>query len=71
MNRATSLIALVVGLVVAMCGGSLATAGELAVGDAAPDFTLEGTDGVAYRLRDFVGKQAIVVAWFPKAFTPG
>jgi len=48
-----------------------AMAAELSVGDAAPDFELEGTDGSKHRLRDFVGKQAVVIAWFPKAFTPG
>src|SRR6476620_4019238 len=40
-------------------------------GDAAPDFSLQGTDGKTYRLSDFKGKQAVVLAWFPKAFTPG
>src|SRR6476620_5042945 len=40
-------------------------------GDAAPDFSLQGTDGKTYRLSDFKGKQAVVVAWFPRAFTPG
>jgi len=41
------------------------------VGDTAPDFELMGSDGVVYKLSDFVGKKAIVVAWFPKAFTGG
>jgi peroxiredoxin Q/BCP len=48
-----------------------AVAAELSVGDAAPDFALAGTDGTRHQLRDYVGKQAVVVAWFPKAFTPG
>jgi thioredoxin-dependent peroxiredoxin len=47
------------------------TAAELTPGDAAPDFTLPGSDGKTYRLADFLGKQAVVLAWFPKAFTPG
>ena len=42
---------------------------ELKVGDAAPDFSLPGTDGRTYRLADFKGKQAVVLAWFAKAFT--
>jgi len=46
-------------------------AADLAVGDAAPDFTLEATDGKTYHLADFNGKQAVVLAWFPKAFTSG
>ncbi len=41
------------------------------VGDAAPDFSLPGSDGKTYQLADFKGKQAVVVAWFPKAFTGG
>ena len=44
---------------------------ELKVGDAAPDFSLPGTDGKTYKLSDFKGKQAVVVAWFPRAFTGG
>ncbi len=44
---------------------------ELAVGDAAPDFTMQGSDGNEYRLSDFRGKQAVVLAWFPRAFTSG
>lgn len=44
---------------------------ELKAGDAAPDFSLKGSDGKTYTLADFKGKQAVVVAWFPKAFTGG
>jgi thioredoxin-dependent peroxiredoxin len=44
---------------------------ELTVGDMAPDFSLSGSDGKIYRLADFRGKQPVVLAWFPKAFTPG
>jgi len=46
-------------------------AAALDVGDQAPDFELEGSDGTVYRLADFRGKQAVVVAWFPKAYTSG
>jgi peroxiredoxin Q/BCP len=46
-------------------------AGELKVGDPAPDFTLKATDGKTYTLSSFKGKQAVVLAWFPKAFTQG
>jgi peroxiredoxin Q/BCP len=44
---------------------------ELQVGDPAPDFELVGSDGKTYRLADYRGRQAVVLAWFPKAFTPG
>jgi thioredoxin-dependent peroxiredoxin len=44
---------------------------ELEPGDPAPNFVLEGSDGKTYRLSDYLGRQAIVVAWFPKAFTSG
>jgi peroxiredoxin Q/BCP len=48
-----------------------AVAAELKVGDKAPPFALPGTDGKTYSLDDFKGKKAVVVAWFPKAFTGG
>lgn len=44
---------------------------ELKVGDKAPDFKLPASDGKTYQLSDFKGKQAVVIAWFPKAFTGG
>jgi peroxiredoxin Q/BCP len=44
---------------------------ELKVGDTAPDFTLQGTDGKTHKLSDYRGKRAVVLAWFPKAFTQG
>src|ERR1700704_1328684 len=44
---------------------------ELKVGDQAPNFTLQASDGKTYKLSDFKGKQAGVLAWFPKAFTQG
>ena len=48
-----------------------AAAADLAVGDVAPNFSLEGTDGKTYTLADFKGKQAVVLAWYPKAYTSG
>jgi peroxiredoxin Q/BCP len=51
--------------------GQMALGGDLKVGDMAPDFTLPASDGKTYRLADFRGKQAVVVAWFPKAYTSG
>jgi len=43
---------------------------DLKPGDEAPDFTLIGSDGRTYRLRDLRGHE-VVIAWFPKAFTGG
>ena len=57
-----------------LCAVSLATqvsAADLKVGDPAPDFELTASDGKTYRLADFKGKQAVVLAWFPMAFTSG
>jgi peroxiredoxin Q/BCP len=44
---------------------------ELKVGDMAPDFSLQASDGKTYKLSDFRNKQAVVIAWFPAAFTQG
>jgi peroxiredoxin Q/BCP len=49
----------------------MAQGAELKVGDPAPDFKLQATDGKTYQLSDFKGKKPVVVAWFPKAFTQG
>ena len=43
---------------------------ELKAGDAAPDFTLPGTDGKTYSLKALQGHW-VVLGWFPKAFTGG
>jgi cytochrome oxidase Cu insertion factor (SCO1/SenC/PrrC family) len=40
------------------------------VGDTAPAFSLAGSDGKTHKLSDYKGK-AVVLAWFPKAFTGG
>ena len=47
------------------------TAAALQVGDQAPDFLLEATDGKTYSLSQFRGKEAVVIAWYPMAFTRG
>lgn len=65
-------VLLTLGLVATLVAGVTAQgAAELKVGDMAPDFTLPGTDGKTHKLSDYRGKQAVVVAWFPKAFTQG
>ena len=43
----------------------------IGVGDSPPDVKLPGSDGKTYNLVDFKGKRAVVIAWYPKAFTGG
>ena len=43
---------------------------ELKVGDPAPDFRLQASDGQTYSLSKLRGR-TVVLAWFPKAFTAG
>jgi AhpC/TSA family len=63
-------VMLVTGIVLAW-GTPGVRAAEPKVGEAAPAFSLPGSDGKTYTLADFKGKSAVVVAWFPKAFTGG
>ncbi len=58
--------------VMLLCGmlGAASLAAELAVGDPAPAFALQGSDGKLHQLTDYRGKM-VVLAWFPKAFTGG
>jgi len=44
---------------------------ELKVGDPAPDFTLQATDGKTYTLSKDLRGRWVVLGWFPKAFTAG
>ncbi len=49
---------------------TIASAQELGPGDAAPPFSLIGSDGATHSLSDLTGR-TVVLAWFPKAFTGG
>ncbi len=49
----------------------LAIALALGPGDRAPAFSLPGSDGQTHALESFIGQRGVVLAWFPKAFTPG
>ncbi len=69
MMKLRALAALLLGAMTGLAGAS-AQAAELAVGDVAPDFTLAGSDGRQHHLADYRGT-AVVLAWFPKAFTGG
>jgi peroxiredoxin Q/BCP len=62
---------LTLGLAAALTLGGMAQTMELKTGDQAPDFSLRASDGKTYKLSDFKGKKAVVIAWFPKAFTSG
>ena len=62
---------MVTGLSMAAVAMAQAPAGGLQPGDEAPAFSLPGSDGATHALADFTGKKAVVVAWFPKAFTGG
>ena len=68
-----SLLSLVLGLVVIVAGGNVFAAdAPLKKGDAAPDFELKGSDGNTYKLAELLKtNKAVVVAWFPRAFTGG
>jgi thioredoxin-dependent peroxiredoxin len=41
------------------------------VGETAPDFTVTDTDGKKHVLSDLVKQGPVILAFFPKAFTPG
>ena len=62
---------IVTGLSVAAVAMAQAPAAGPQPGDAAPAFSLPGSDGATHTLADFTGKKAVVLAWFPKAFTGG
>lgn len=50
-----------------------AAAAEPVVGGPAPEFEFQGSDGQAYTLKTLLsgGSGGVVLAFFPKAFTPG
>ena len=59
-------VVLAMSLVLGLAGATSAGAADLKVGDPAPNFKLQATDGKTYQLSDFKGKKAVVVAWFPE-----
>ncbi len=65
-----SLIALAVGLLSGFGQGPVKSE-PLKVGDTAPDFTLKNQENKTVKLSDFRGKENVVLAFFPLAFTAG
>ena len=55
----------------ALAAWAQGTKTHLKVGDTAPDFKLPSTTGKPISLSDFHGKKAVVLAFFPAAFTGG
>jgi peroxiredoxin Q/BCP len=67
-----SIFCLGVACVLALSAGFVNAAEPLKVGDAAPEFELKASDGKTYKLSELQkANKAIVVAWFPRAFTGG
>jgi len=62
---------LILALAMSLLVAGSAVAQDLKVGDKAPDFSMKGSDGKTYKLSEFQGKQAVIIAWYPKAFTGG
>jgi peroxiredoxin Q/BCP len=71
MRMMMSTLIAVAGMAMTAAAIAQAPAGGPQAGDAAPAFSLPGSDGATHTLADFKGKKAVVVAWFPKAFTGG
>ena len=63
-------LALIAGTLAGTLTGA-AGAAELQIGKPAPDFALIGSDGKSHSLAEHKGVRGVVLAWFPKAFTPG
>ena len=67
-KRVTFLLSAV--LIAGLCSMAQ-TVSALEVGDMMPDFSLPASDGNTYTLSQFKDKKPVVIAFFPKAFTPG
>lgn len=55
-------------LLLSNCGG---TADNISIGDDAPNFTLQDSEGNSFTLSDYKNKSPVVIYFFPKANTPG
>ncbi len=50
---------------------ALAQTPQLAVGMLAPDFTAKDQNGAEVALKDYLGKSAVALCFYPKALTGG
>ncbi len=72
MSRYLRATAVLLGAGLLLAGSAVAAlADEPKVGEPAPEFSLPGSDGKVHSLAEYKGKSAVVLAWFPKAFTGG
>lgn len=69
--RILAVAALMIASSAAMLGQQPGEPTPLKVGDEAPNFTLGSTAGGKVTLSDFRGKNPVVLAFFPAAFTGG
>jgi len=44
---------------------------KLQIGDSIPNFTLKDQNGNDFQIKKIIGKQALVIYFYPKNFTPG
>ena len=70
MMKWAAAVAVLVVLALVVTAAKQAQTVELKEGDQAPAFSLVGSDGKTHKLSDYKGR-AVVLAWFPKAFTGG
>jgi peroxiredoxin Q/BCP len=63
--------AVLVAPLVLLAPAPAAAEASLEAGSKAPPFELLGPKGAVHRLEDHLGQRGVVLAWFPKAFTPG
>ncbi len=64
-------IARILSTLIAVVSSFSVLATDLKVGEQAPNFNLQATNGDYYQLSDYQGKQAVVLAWYPMANTRG
>ncbi|MEN6546569.1 MAG: redoxin domain-containing protein [Armatimonadia bacterium] len=69
--RCIALLCVVCLVPVASLRAQQAPQGNLKIGDKAPDFKLQASDGKEYELAQFAGKKAVALCWFPRAGSKG